>query len=459
MSDATTTQGVLFPSLVSRPVHARFDQPAASSDGGALLLKAVDDRLGLSSALAGCIRDNRDPTRVTHSMLDLLRQRIFLLANGYEDCNDATRLVDDPVPRMLLDRDPIDGDDIASQPTLSRFENRIDGRSLVRMGHALADTVIESQRQRRKRQRVRRITIDMDPTDDPTHGQQQLTLFNGHYDTWCYLPVAAFLQFGEEREQHLFAYVLRPGDAHASDGAIAILERTIEKLRQAFPRTTLRVRLDGGYATEEIFEYLDEAGVEYVVAIQGNSVLRAHAEALMPAVRKRSANSGATEHDYGECEYGADSWERFRRVIIKAEVVRLGERAPKDNPRFVVTNLSQTPRFVYESVYCQRGSVENRIKELLYGLDIDRTSCHRFFANQFRALMTAAAYVLYQQLRYEARGTSLANAQVSTLRERLIKLGAWIERSTRRIVLHLPDSAPWRNDWCRIARRIGAVPI
>ena len=401
MQDAIT-QGVIFASLLDRPIHARFDQPAASSDGGALLLKAVDEKLGLSAALARSLRDTRDPSRITHSLSDLLRQRIFALANGYEDCNDAARLIADPIARLLLDRDPIDGHDIASQPTLSRFENRIDGRSLVRMGHALADTVIAAERRRREGVRVRRITIDMDPTDDPTHGQQQLTLFNAHYGTWCYLPVAAFIQFDAEPEQHLLAYVVRPGDAHASEGAIPLLGRLIAKLRDAFAGTVLRVRLDGGFATSEIFDFLDESGVEYVVAISGNSVLRDHAEQLMPAVRARTADSGVTEHDYGECEYAAESWNDFRRVIIKAEVVRLGERTARENPRFVVTNLRQTPGWVYESVYCGRGAVENRIKELLYGLNIDRTSCHRFFANQFRALMTAAAYVLFQQLRHEA---------------------------------------------------------
>ena len=182
-------------------------------------------------------------------MLDLLRQRVLLIAAGYEDCNHATRLVDDPVVRMLLGRDPLEGEDSASQPTLSRFENRIDGRSLVRMGHALADTVIGQQRRERRGKRVRRITIDMDPTDDRTHGQQQLALFSAFYDSWCYLPVAGFLQFDNESEQHLFGYVLRPGDAHASEGAIAILKRVIGKLRRSFPRTRLRVRLDGGYAT------------------------------------------------------------------------------------------------------------------------------------------------------------------------------------------------------------------
>jgi len=458
MSDATTEQGVLFTGSFSHPLHARFDQPDASSDAGALLLKCADDRLGLSGALAAAVRDKRDPNRVNHPLIDLLRQRVFLLAAGYEDCNDAVRLIDDPIPKLLLGRDPANGTDIASQPTLSRFENAVDSRSLVRMGHALADTVIARHKRRLAKRGVRRITVDMDPTDDQAHGQQQLALFNAHYGGWCYLPVAGFIQFDDEPEQNLFTCVLRGGDAHGSDGACAILQRVIAKLNKAFPRSTLRVRLDGGFATPEVFDFLDDAGVEYVVAISGNSVLRDHAEEHLATVRTDSQISGLSEKAYAECDYAADSWDTVRRVVIKAEVVRLGERSARDNPRFVVTNLKQTPRWIYESVYCARGTVENRIKELLHGLQIDRTSCQRFFANQLRVLLTAAAYVLFQEIRLSARHTCLVGAQVSTLRERLFKLGAWVECSTRRIVVHLPDSAPWRQEWCRIARVLGAAP-
>jgi hypothetical protein len=189
-----------------------------------------------------------------------------------------------------------------------------------------------------------------------------------------------------------------------------------------------------------------------------NSVLQAKAEALMAHAREQSASSGQTEHVYGECRYAAKTWKRERRVVFKAEVVRLAGREPKDNPRFVITNLRYGPKRLYEQVYCQRAHIENRIKELHHGLAIDRTSCSRFWANQFRALLTAAAYALFQELRLHARGTPLARAQVGTLRLNLLKLGVWLERSVRRIVLHLPDSAPWRSDWCRIARSLGAAP-
>jgi hypothetical protein len=458
MRNDTTAQGVLFKSLFDKPLSARFDQPDSSSDGGAILLKACDKQLGLIDAISSCLRDGRCVEKVRHSMQELVEQRVYGIACGYEDCNDSARLSRDPVQRLLMSRDPIEGQTLASQPTLSRFENTIDGRSLMRMGNAIAERVIERHR-KRLRGRVRRITIDLDPTDDPTYGEQQLTLFNGHYDNWCYLPVACFLQFDEEPDQYLFAYVLRAGDAPATEGAVAILRRVIRRLHKAFGKVIVRVRLDGGFAAPEVFDFLDEQRVEYTVAMAKNAVLTACAEPLMRQARKLSKSSGETAHCYGECRYEAGSWETDRRVIFKAEVVRHPGRKPKDNPRFVVTNLSRVPKNVYEKVYCQRAAIELRIKELLYGLHIDRTSCTRFFANQFRVLLCAAAYVLLQELRLRAKHTGFARAQVTTLRERLLKLAVWIERSTRRLVLHLPDSAPWRSDWCRIARALGAVPL
>lgn len=216
------------------------------------------------------------------------------------------------------------------------------------------------------------------------------------------------------------------------------------------------MRLDGGFATPEILDYLDAQGVQYVVAMASNAVLDRLAEPLMRKARRQSAITGQTEHLYGERRYAARSWSHRRRVIFKAEVVRHPGRDPKDNPRFVITNLRQSPQWVYERVYCQRGEIENRIKELHHGLEIDRTSCPRFWANQFRVLLTAAAYVLMQELRLAATRTSCARAQVSTLRERLIKLGVRVEVSVRRIVLHLPAAFPFLHTWQRVALALGA---
>jgi hypothetical protein len=273
---------------------------------------------------------------------------------------------------------------LASQPTLSRFENSVDRKELFRMAEALADTVIERHR-KRLRGRARLITLDLDPTDDPTHGAQQLTFFNWHYDTYCYLPMVGFLTFNHEVEQYLVTAVLRPGNA--PDSKI----------------------------------------------------------------------SGQTEHVYAECQYRTrKTWPWKRRVIYKAEVVRAKGKKPKDNPRFVVTNMKQSPQWLYEEVYCQRGDLENRIKELHYGMEIGRTSCTSFWANQLRVLMTAAAYVLMQELRSGLAGTASARAQVSTLRERFLKLGAHVVASVRRIVLHLPRSFPYLHSFHRLALHLSA---
>lgn len=457
MNDDITRQSVLFSDLVDRPVVVKFDQQHASSDGGAVLLQACDRKLGLTEALIGGLDDRRQSGKVRHVIGELVRQRLYAIACGYPDGNDAARLTADPIQKLLCERDPVGGADLASQPTLSRFENAVDRADLYRMSLALADTVIERHRRRLKR-KVKRITIDMDPTDDPTHGAQQLAFFNGHYDSWCYLPVAGFLTFNEEPDQYLFAYVLRPGNAGASVGALGILSRLLPRLRAAFPGAKLRVRLDGGYASAPLFAFFEQEGLEYIVGMAKNKVLARRAARMMGPARRLSRETGETAHVYGECRYAAGTWPKRRRVVIKAEVVRHPGRKPKNNPRFVVTNLGHSPRHLYEAIYCARGDVENRIKELHHGLEIDRTSCSRFLANQLRVLLTAAAYVLYQELRLRAARTAYRSAQVSTLREHLLKLGVWVQASVRRIVLHLPASFGKRHEWQIIARNLGAAP-
>ena len=447
-----TFEGEEFP----KPIVASFDTPQSSSDGGAVLLKALDSRLGLTTRLAACLDDPRESGKVVHDTIDLVRQRVFGLCCGYADCNDAARLAHDPIHKLMLGRDPVDGVGLASQPTLSRFENAAGPRELLAMGHVLADTVIDLHRQRLQGH-ARRITIDLDPTDDPTHGQQEFTFFNGHYDTWCYLPLVATVTFNDEPAQYAVAAVLRPGNAPASRGARALLWRLIQKLRAAFPKARLRVRLDGGFANPKLFAFFERHGLEYVVAMASNTRLEKRARRLMGKARMLSKATGQTAHLYGETRYAATSWKRKRRVIIKAEVVRHPGRAPKNNPRFVVTNLPHTPERVY-AIYCERGDMENRLKELHHGLEMDRTSCSQFWANQLRVLLALAAYLLLQELRRRAAGTTCADAQISTLRERLIKLAARVERSVRRIVLHLPLHFPWLSDWRRIAQAVGARP-
>jgi hypothetical protein len=457
VSQDSTAQTVLFPEIFSKAVVAKFDQENGSSDGGALLLKAVDEELGLSERLAACIEDPRQAGKVRHEMLELWRQRMFAIACGYADANDAARLAGDPIHKLLVERDPVAEEALASQPTLSRFENTPRRADLYRLAGALADGVIAHHR-RRLRGKAYRVTIDLDPTDDPTYGQQEFSFYNGHYRNWCYLPMVATLAFNGEAEQYAVAVVLRPGNAPASRGAVGLLRRLFTKLRCALPKARLRVRLDGGFATPEVLDFLDDEGVEYLVAIAKNSRLEPRGRRLLGKARRIARQTGKTARFYGETRYAARKWRRGkRRVIYKAEVVRLAGREPKDNLRFVVTNLLQSPRRVYQ-IYRARGDQENRIKELHYGLELDRTSCSRFLANQMRVLLTLAAYVLMQELRRQARGTRCAGAQTSTLRERLFKVAAWVEVSVRRVVIHLPRSFAWQACWVRIAARLHAAP-
>lgn len=456
MSDHITTQCLLFPNIFAKLVVARFDQRQGSSDGGALLLKAAERHYGLIASWVDCLRDGRQPGKVDHTLEELLAQRVFTLACGYEDANDAARLANDPIYKLLLGRDPVTGPALASQPTLSRWENAIDTKELYRMGEALATSVLQRHAQR-LRHRVFRITLDLDPTDDPTHGAQQLSFFNSHYDSWCYLPMMGFVSFNDEPEQYLCAAVLRPGNVTAAAGAVGLLRRLIGLLRYFFPQVRIRVRLDGGFAHPQVLDLLDEEpNLEYVVAMAKNAVLKRQAKPAMRQAGRLSHQSGQTEHVYTEGYYAARTWAHPRRVIIKAEVVRAPGKAPRDNPRFLITNLKQSPQWVYEHVYCQRGEIENRIKEL-HDLHIDRTSCHRFWANQFRVLLTAAAYVLLQEVRLRARSTDCARAQVWMLRQRLLKVGAQVIGSVRRGLVRLPASFPFLDTFRKVALALGAL--
>ena len=457
MTDFTTTECLLFPEIFAKPAVLQFDQRQSSSDGGAILLKAAERCYGLIGGLAGCLEDKRQAGKVDHSLRELLAQRVFSIACGYPDANDSARLGADPIHKMLLDRDPVTGLDLASQPTLSRFENAVGAKQLYRMGEALAGSVIE-RHAKRLRGHARRVTIDLDPTDDPTHGAQQMSFFNGHYDSWCYLPVMGFVSFNDEAEQYLCAAVLRPGNVTAPVGAVGILCRLLMMVRHFFPGVRIRIRLDGGFAHPALLDFLDaEPNLEYVVAMAKNAVLQRKAEEAMQVARVLAGVTGETEHVYADTNYAAGSWERERRILIKAEVVYGEGKEPKDNPRFVLTNMTQSPQWLYEKVYCQRGDIENRIKEL-HALQIDRTSCSRFWANQFRVLLTAAAYILMQELRLSAAHTNCARAQVWTLRERLLKLGARVVVSVRRVVLHLPASFPFLSAFQQVALSRGASP-
>ena len=271
------------------------------------------------------------------------------------------------------------------------------------------------------------------------------------------LPLLGTVTFNDEAEQHLILAVLRPGNSAAKLGAIGRLRGLFRQLRAAFPGARLRVRLDGGFAGEDILGFLEAEGVEYLVALGSNSRLEKRVRRLLGRARVRAQASGATAHLFGETRYAAKKWTRKRRIIMKAEVLCYPGRPRKDNPRFLVTNLRQRPATVYAHIYCGRGDMENRLKELQHGLAMDRTSCSRFAANQFRLLLSLAAYALFQTVQIAARRTGFGAAQVETLRAQLVKLAVWVERSVRRIVLHLPATFAWRDRWCDLAHALAAT--
>lgn len=445
-------QRVLFNDLFDKPAAVEFTAPDQSSDGGVLLLRAMDEKMGLTDAMAGALHDPRQPGKVRHSLQEMMRERVLGIGCGYPDANDAARLTRDPAMRLCCDRRD---DALASQPTLSRFENAATSTALMRMGTAFTDRVIAHEQVKRRRACVRRITIDMDPTEDRTYGAQQLTFFNAFYDNWCYLPMVTTVQFNDEPEHYLVAPLLRPGNAKAYLGALAILKRLLPRLRNAFPKARIFVRMDGGFAESGVLDWLEAQRLGYAVNMPKNSVLKRLAEPFMPELRRRAKATGQTATVFSEDRYQAGTWSRQRRVIIKAEVAALAGREPRDNPRFLITNLPWKPKKGYR-FYALRGDAENRIKELKDGLRFDLTSCTSFRANQFRNLLTAATYALCQQLRYEARGTACERAQVWTLRERLLKLAVVIRETARRIWIEAPKTYAWLTTWRAVAERLGA---
>lgn len=449
-----TAQRALFEEPFAKPVVVQFDGEQSSSDGGALLLGAVDRRIGLTKALGQELEDGRRAWRVEHGKLELFRQRVFSIALGYADQNDSARVAGDPLLKLLCERSPSSADSLASQATLSRFETTRTGRELVALGRKLERFVIE--RLRRTHRKAKRITIDLDSTEDPTHGQQPFAFFNGYYDSWCYLPMLGFLSVDDEPIQHLFHARLRPGTARDARGTPALLRRTVQTLRNAFRKAKILVRLDAGFASPAVFAALDELRVDYLVAMAGNPVLRRAAAEPMRIVRTLSERFEGSLFMWGETDYRSGGWQRTRRVIFKAEALVYPGRELKENPRFVVTSLSLAPGKAWD-LYCQRGDIENRIKELHEGLEIDRTSCSSFLANHFRVLETAAAYVLFQELRLCLPKTDLARAQVGTLRAKLIKIGVVVKESVRRIVLSFPASYPWKQLWHEAAHSVGAL--
>jgi hypothetical protein len=413
----------------------------------------VDRIFGVTERLASCLRDPRQQGKVRQSKHDLVRQRVYQIAAGYEDCNDADTLAADPVLKVACGRNPETGHDLASQPTLSRFENAVSPTELYRMAEVFLDLFVESHRQP-----PREIILDLDATVDETHGQQQLTFFHGYYGTYCYLPMLVFAQADGEPHQ-LLAAVLRPGKVHAGHGSVGFLERVVARLREAWPEVRIVVRGDSGEALPEIYEWCEGESVDYVIGLARNSRLERLAEPFLEAAREEFRETEEKVRHCHDLSYAADSWKdeegqpKERRVVVKAEVSAKG-----DNPRFVVTSRGDLTAEELYDFYADRGDVENRIKELKNDLHADRTSCHRFVANQFRLLLHAAAYLLMTMLRGMLGGTELASAQAGTLRLRLLKVGVRVEQTARRVWLHLASSYPWAELWNLLARRLRAGP-
>ena len=450
----STVAPFLFEDIFPKPVVAVFDAERRTSNAGIALLAAVDRKLGLTRALAASLEDRRCPSRVVHTLEELLRQRVFSIALGCPDGNDAAQLGHDPALLMACGRRSDDAHGLGSQPTLSRFEHSVTGRELVGLERGIEDFVIGRLRQ--KHRRARRVFIDLDGSVDPTHGQQPFAFFNGYYHTWCYLPLLGFLSIEGEPEQHLFHARLRAGTVREVKGTLPLLRRVVGKLRKALPKARICIRLDAGFANPRLLSLLDELEVEYMVAMGENPVLKRISERHMHAVECLTERFGSTTTLFGDGEYKAGSWEYARGIVFKAEVVHAGGKDDRRNARYVVTNLGGSAESVW-NLYCKRGDSENRIKELKSDLEIDRTSCTRFLANQLRVLMTAAAFVLFQELRGALADTELHRAMVGTLRLRLLKIGATITESVRRIVLSMPSSHPWRDHWILAAGRVAAI--
>lgn len=441
-----TTSQATFPFVGSRNIRAAFDAEPISSDGGLPLLRQVDRRLGLLDSLARALPTWRDKRFVEHTDVDLLRQRVFQIAAGYEDCNDAQTLRRDAVFKACCDRDP-QAEDLASQPTLSRFENAIGPKSCYRLGQALLESYVG-----RHRKRPRRLVLDLDTTDDPLHGQQELRFFHGHYDEYIYLPL---LIFDDQRD--LVTAVLQPGSRNGAQLAVSVLNRVIRRLRRQWPGVPLLIRGDAAFATPQLYRLCHREKVEFLLGFSSNVRLKKLAGGLEGKARRRFLRTRAKAKLFKAIRYRASGgnhptkWPRSYRVVIKAE-----HNADGANTRFVITSLPGRADRLYDEYVQRGGTCENSIKDLKRALCADRLSCHRFWANQFRLMLHAAAYVLMHMLRRAAYGTALAGAQMDTLRLRLIKIGAQVRSTARRIWFHLASSYPLRDVWLLIARRLAS---
>lgn len=431
-----TVQEELFGSVGRRRIEVGFDGGDITSDAGLLLIRKADEQMGLLSRVAVVLPDPRDPERIDHSVEELLRQRVYGLALGYEDLNDHDRLRHDLALQTVLGK-MTPG---ASSPTLCRLEQRADRDMAGAIHGVILDRFVASFATA-----PTELILDFDATDDPVHGNQEGRFFHGYYDHYCFLPLYVFCG-----EQLLVSY-LRPAKIDGAKHAGAILKLLVKRLRTAWPEVRLIFRGDSGFCRRRILSWCERNGVGYIVGLARNPRIEYLASWWMESALEAHALTGTGVRCFGEIYYRSGTWREPRRVIVKAEITHTA----KANPRFVVTNLTEHPQTLYEEIYCARGEMENRIKECQLGLFADRTSCHRWWPNQFRLMIASLAYVLMQRLRNVGlAGSELANAQTQTIRIKLLKLGAIVVRNTRRIRFFIASAFPLRKLFLAAAARL-----
>ncbi|WP_272975598.1 IS1380 family transposase [Alcanivorax jadensis] len=458
MSNSIPTQ-LRFPPFAGFTVRADFEGGALSSDFGPLLLRGVDQQIGLVHRLAQAIDDRRHASYIDHSLSDLLTQRIFQIACGYADANDANTLRRDPMFKLGTERKPLEPEqDLASAPTFSRLENAVNTRDLYRLAEAFVEQFVASYAKPPEM-----IVLDMDHSEDQTHGQQELAFYNHHYQSHCYLPLFLF----EGLSGKFITAALRPGKRPTGAENAMILKRVLKRLRQHWPETRILLRGDAHFANVELMQLaLDDPYTDFLFGLAGNSRLKKLAEPHLQSTRRlhdtRCHNARLAEQappqrsrTFHEIDYQARSWPQAFRTVLKAETMALG-----DNPRFVVTSLEEsTPEILYAELYCARGQDENFIKMMKNDLASDRTSDCRFAANHLRLFFSCAAYVLHHALRAELlQGTELSQAQPSTVIIKLFKLAVRVVQYKDRIKLHLPGSCPVKALLHTVTERLYRLP-
>jgi hypothetical protein len=430
-----------------KPVHLAFDGGRLTSDAGVVLLAEIERKLGVAERLACCIADPRAPERVRHSFAEMIRFRALLIAAGYEDANDCDALRDDPALKMAVGRLPETGAELCSQPTMSRLENLPTKTTLIRMMDAMVELFCDSFAEV-----PRRILLDIDDTLDRVHGGQQLSLFHAHHDSRCFLPIHIY----EATTGKPVAMILRPGKTPDGVEVALVLRHVVKAIRRRWPRVEIVIRGDSHYARPEAMAWLERNRVRYVFGLAGNRVLLDRTAALAEGTAvRRAEEDGDKVRNFHDFRYAAKSWkDKERRVIARIEATRQGS-----DTRFVVTNLTGTPRWLYEVLYCGRGQAENLIKAHKLHLASDRTSCSKATANQFRLLVHTAAYWLLHTLKSLAPKTSFwRDAQFDTIRLAFIKIAARVTEMVTRIKVSLPSSYPYQQSLVRFAGRALALP-